>query len=331
MSAGQRFGKVGVLYGGRSAEREVSLMSGEGVCAALQSAGIDAHLFDTGTQTLAQLAEAGFARVFIALHGRYGEDGTLQGALELLGIAYTGSGMLASALAMDKIMTKRVWLQAGLPTPEYVVLKDQNDLDDALAQIGLPLIVKAPHEGSTLGVEKVEHAATLRTAWQQAARFDGEILAERFITGRELTVAVLGSGREARALPVIEIIAPEGNYDYQHKYFLHDTRYLCPAPLPEALAAEVRALSEQAYRALGCEGWGRVDLMLDAQNRPWLLEVNTSPGMTGHSLVPMAAKAAGMSYGELCVAILAEASCKLHRTGTQDCGPNPNPNLGVER
>jgi len=308
------FGKVGVLYGGRSAERAVSLMSGTGVHEALTSAGVDAHLFDTGERTLADLADAGFARVFIALHGRYGEDGALQGALELLGVPYTGSGMLASALAMDKIMTKRVWLQAGLPTPEYAVVEDESGLEQALARVGLPLIVKAPHEGSTLGVQKVERAQYLAAAYRQAARFDREVLVERFVTGRELTVAVLGSGRQARALPVIEIIAPEGNYDYEHKYFSDDTRYVCPAELPEALATEVRDLSERAYRALGCEGWGRVDLMLDAQNRPWLLEVNTSPGMTGHSLVPMAAKAAGMSYADLCVEILADASCKLHGT-----------------
>ena len=307
----QQFGKVGVLYGGRSAEREVSLMSGEGVCAALRSAGVDAHLFDTGKRSLAELADEGFKRVFIALHGRFGEDGSLQGALELLGIPYTGSGPLASALAMDKIMTKRVWLQEGLSTPPYAVLEDESGLDEALTALGLPLIVKAPHEGSTLGIQKVERAEQMREAYLQAARFDREVLAERFVTGRELTVAVLGSGRQARALPVIEIIAPEGKYDYEHKYFSDDTRYVCPAELPETLSAAVRDLSERAYRALGCEGWGRVDIMLDEQSRPWLLEVNTSPGMTGHSLVPMAAKAAGISYADLCVAILSEASCKL--------------------
>lgn len=311
MTQARAFGKVGVLYGGRSAERDVSLMSGAGVCEALRGAGVDAHLFDTGERSLAELAAAGFERVFIALHGRYGEDGSLQGALELLGIPYTGSGPLASALAMDKIMTKRVWLQAGLPTPEYAVLEGVDGLDEALRRIGLPLIVKAPHEGSTLGVQKVERAEDMRAAYEQAARFDRETLAERFVTGRELTVAVLGGGRSARALPLIEIIAPQGNYDYEHKYFSDDTRYVCPAELPEGLAADIRALSEQAYRAVGCEGWGRVDIMLDGQNRPWLLEINTSPGMTGHSLVPMAARAAGMSYAELCVEILAGASCKL--------------------
>jgi len=309
------YGKVGVLYGGRSAEREVSLMSGQGVCEALQSAGVNAQLFDTGRHSLAELAAQKFERVFIALHGRYGEDGTLQGALELLGIPYTGSGPLASALAMDKIMTKRVWKEAGLPTPAWQMLTDDSDLDEAVRALGLPCIVKAPREGSTLGVQKVERKEDMRAAYAQARRFDAQALAESFITGRELTVAVLGAGdgdeNPARALPIIDIVAPAGNYDYEHKYFSDETQYICPADLPAALTTAIQRLSERAYRALGCEGWGRIDLMLDAQNRPWLLEINTSPGMTGHSLVPTAAKAAGMSYPELCVAILDAASCKL--------------------
>jgi len=309
------YGKVGVLYGGKSAEREVSLMSGQGVCEALQSAGVDAHLFDTGKDTgkpmLAELAAANFDRVFIALHGRYGEDGTLQGALELLGIPYTGSGPLASALAMDKIMTKRVWRDAGLPTPGWQVLTDATDLDAAVQTLGLPCIVKAPREGSTLGVQKVERLADMRAAYAQARQYDTQALAEQFIAGRELTVAVLGSGEAARALPIIDIVAPAGNYDYEHKYFSDETQYLCPAALPDALTREIQDLSERAYRVLGCEGWGRVDLMLDAENRPWLLEINTSPGMTSHSLVPTAARATGMSYAQLCVAILDAASCKL--------------------
>jgi len=315
------FGKVGVLYGGKSAEREVSLMSGQGVCEALQSAGVNAQLFDTGTDTgkpmLADLAAQDFDRVFIALHGRYGEDGTLQGALELLGIPYTGSGPLASALAMDKIMTKRVWRDAGLPTPAWQMLDDASDLITAARALGLPCIVKAPREGSTLGVQKVERLADMRAAYEQARRFDTQALAEAFIAGRELTVAVLGHGEAARALPIIDIVAPAGNYDYEHKYFSDETQYLCPAELPEALTTEIQRLSEHAYRALGCEGWGRVDLMLDAERRPWLLEINTSPGMTGHSLVPTAARATGMSYAELCVAILASASCKLTPTTTE--------------
>ncbi|TAM90008.1 MAG: D-alanine--D-alanine ligase [Candidimonas sp.] len=306
-----RFGRVGVLYGGSSAEREVSIMSGRGVHAALTAAGVDAHLFDTGTESLADLAAAGFDRVFIALHGRYGEDGTVQGALELLRLPYTGSGPLASALAMDKIMTKEIWLRRQLPTPPFAVLGGEADLADLIGSLGLPLIVKPPHEGSTLGVGRAMDAAALRDAFQQAAKYDAKVLAERFIEGRELTVALLGTGAAARALPIIEIVAPDGNYDFEHKYVSNETRYVCPADLSPESTREILDLSRRAYLALGCEGWGRVDLMLDHAGRPWLLELNTSPGMTSHSLVPMAAKAAGMSYADLCVAILAEASCKV--------------------
>ncbi|MVW71774.1 D-alanine--D-alanine ligase [Bordetella sp. 15P40C-2] len=310
-------GKVGVLYGGRSAEREVSLMSGRGVHEALLSAGVDAHLFDTGERSLAELASAGFDRVFIALHGRYGEDGTLQGALELLGLPYTGSGPMASSVAMDKTMTKRVWLQHGLPTPAFESLNAASDLRTVPDRLGLPLMLKPPHEGSTVGITKVVGYSDMQNAYEQAARFDDEVLAEQFIVGRELTVAVLGTGVNARALPVIEIVAPGGNYDYEHKYFSDDTQYFCPAALPDTVAREVMDIAERAYRALDCAGWGRIDFMLDAENRPWLLEANTSPGMTSHSLVPMAAKAVGMSYAELCVAILSEASCKVHSPARQ--------------
>ena len=306
-----QFGKVGVLYGGKSAEREVSIMSGTGVHQALRSAGVDAHLFDTGVRSLAELAEERFDRVFIALHGRYGEDGTMQGALELLKVPYTGSGPLASALAMDKTMTKRIWMNEGLPTPRFEVLDRQSDLLAVAAKLGLPLIVKPPHEGSTIGVTKVEDGDAMRAAYELAAEYDEQVLAEAFVQGRELTVAILGSGAQARALPVVEIVAPEGNYDYEHKYFTDDTRYLCPAPLPEDVTRRVQEISEAAYCALGCEGWGRVDVMLDADNQPYLLEVNTSPGMTGHSLVPMAAAASGMSYEALCVEILRGARCKI--------------------
>ncbi|MFT0851956.1 D-alanine--D-alanine ligase [Achromobacter sp. F4_2707] len=304
------FGRVGVLYGGQSAEREVSLMSGEGVCEALRSQGVDAHLFDTGRQSLADLADAGFDRVFIALHGRYGEDGTIQGALELLQIPYTGSGPMASSLSMDKIMTKRVWLQHGLPTPAFVVLTSEEDLPKA-APLGWPLMLKPPHEGSTLGITKVQKAADLKDAYEEAARFDDQVLAEQFVNGRELTVPLLGKGADAYALPVVEIIAPGGNYDYEHKYISNATQYVCPAELDGALTEHIQRLAEKAYRTLGCEGWGRADFMLDADNQPWLLEMNTSPGMTSHSLVPMGAKAAGMSYAELCLAILSTASCKV--------------------
>jgi len=307
----RNFGRVGVLYGGRSAEREVSLMSGQGVHEALRSAGVDAHLFDTGTRTLVDLINAGFDRVFIALHGRYGEDGTVQGLLELMQLPYTGSGVMASSLAMNKIMTKKVWLEQGLPTPAYAVLDQDSDLEKVAETLGLPLIVKPPHEGSTLGVTKVQSLQQLREAFEFASRFDAEVLAEQFISGRELTVPVLGKGASARALPVIEIVAPDGNYDYEHKYVSNDTRYLCPAPLSEDTTTELMRLAERAYTALGCEGWGRADFMLDDQGRPWLLEMNTSPGMTSHSLVPMGAKAAGMSYAELCLAILESADCKV--------------------
>ncbi|WMD18541.1 D-alanine--D-alanine ligase [Achromobacter seleniivolatilans] len=306
-----QFGKVGVLYGGRSAEREVSLMSGTGVQQALLSAGVDAHLFDTGERSLSELAGEGFDRVFIALHGRYGEDGTIQGALELLGIPYTGSGPLASALAMDKTMTKRVWLQHGLPTPDFEVLDADTELRLVPDRLSLPLIIKPPHEGSTMGITKVMGYSDMKEAYAAAARFDSDVLAEQFITGRELTVAVLGAGKSARALPVIEIAAPGGNYDYEHKYFSDDTQYFCPATLPPEVADEVSDIAVKAYQVLGCEGWGRADFILDRDNRPWLLEMNTSPGMTSHSLVPMAARAVGISYAELCVAILSEAACKV--------------------
>lgn len=312
-SPANRLGKVGVLYGGRSAEREVSLMSGQGVCEALISVGVDAHLFDTGKYGLGELAQQSFDRVFIALHGRFGEDGTMQGALELLGIPYTGSGPLAASLAMDKIMTKKVFQQAGLPTPSYRVIESTADLDGLTEQLGLPLILKAPNEGSTLGLYKVTAATELARDYAQALTFDEQILAEQFIEGRELTVAILGRGASARALPTIEIVAPGGNYDYEHKYFSDDTQYLCPAPLTPSVNQCVQQLAVRAYRSLGCEGWGRADFMLDKNERPWLLEINTSPGMTGHSLVPMAAKAAGMDYAALCVSILTEASCKVGR------------------
>ncbi|MCD8504816.1 MAG: D-alanine--D-alanine ligase [Burkholderiaceae bacterium] len=304
-------GKVGVLYGGRSAEREVSLMSGQAVYEALLAKGVNAHLFDTGQHGIGELAEQQFDRVFVALHGRYGEDGTIQGALELLGIPYTGSGHLASALAMDKIMTKRLWQQAGLPTPDYRVVLGEQDLLDLPEALGLPLILKAPNEGSTIGLSKVTDADGLVPAYRDVSPYDKVILAEKFITGRELTVAVLGAGAGAKALPIIEIIAPGGNYDYQSKYFSDETQYLCPASLAQALADQISEIAVRAYRALGCEGWARADIMLDVDMRPWLLEMNTSPGMTGHSLVPMAAKAAGMSFGELCVTILSQARCKV--------------------
>jgi D-alanine-D-alanine ligase len=313
-SVGLPLGKVGVLYGGRSAEREVSLMSGQAVYDALLAQGVRAHLFDVGQHSLGELAAQQFDRVFVALHGRYGEDGTIQGALELLGIPYTGSGHLASALAMDKIMTKRLWQQAGLPTPDYRVIEQEEDLHALPETIGLPLILKAPNEGSTIGLCKVVEAQALVSAYEAVRQYDLTILAEKFIAGRELTVAVLGAGNTAHALPIVEIIAPGGDYDYQSKYFSDETQYVCPAKLSDALMQQISEIAVRAYQVLGCEGWARADLMLDTNLKPWLLEMNTSPGMTGHSLVPMAAKAAGLEFAQLCLQILSQARCKVVQT-----------------
>lgn len=319
------FGKVGVLFGGRSAEREVSLMSGSGVLKALQSKGIDAHPFDPAERSLSELEAEKFDRVFIALHGRYGEDGTLQGVLEQLGIPYTGSGVMASSIGMDKVMTKRIWLNHGLPTPRFAVLDSKTASDEELSKaiddLGLPLMLKAPHEGSTIGISKVVAASEVRSGFANCAKYDEVVLAEEFITGRELTVPVLGKGRNACALPIVEIRAPQGNYDYQNKYFSDDTQYLCPAPLDEALTQRIQSLAVRAFNAIGSSGWARIDFMLRAtDSEPFLLEINTSPGMTGHSLVPMSAKAAGMSYEDLCVEILRSADLDL--IPSQDWKPN---------
>ena len=319
-----QFGKVGVLFGGRSAERDVSLMSGNGVLAALKSQGVDAHPFDPAERSLAELAAEKFDRVFIALHGRFGEDGTLQGALEQLGIPYTGSGVMASAMAMDKVMTKRIWVTHDLPTPRFLVL-ERNTSQDILRTIpdrlGLPLMLKAPHEGSTIGISKVMGYSDMADGFALCARYDEMVLAEEFINGREVTVPIIGSGRTARALPIVEIRAPGGNYDYQNKYFNDDTQYLCPAPLDAVTTEHLQELAVRAFRSLNCSGWGRVDIMLRApDNAPFLLEINTSPGMTSHSLVPMAAKAAGVTYEQLCVDILQLARLHAdvaHPTGVQ--------------
>ena len=312
----QKFGKVGVLYGGRSAEREVSLMSGAGVLKALRDKGIDAHGFDPAERSLAELAAEKFERVFIALHGRFGEDGTLQGALEQLGIPYTGSGVMASAIGMDKVMTKRIWQSHGLPTPRFIVLDAKNASAEELRKVpdelGLPLMLKAPHEGSTIGIAKVAGYSDMRDGFDLCAKYDEAVLAEEFISGRELTVPVLGKGSSAHALPIVEIRAPQGNYDYQNKYFSDDTQYLCPAPLDDELTKRIQSLAVRAFNAVGSAGWARVDFMLRASdNEPFLLEINTSPGMTGQSLVPMSAKAAGVSYEDLCVAILSSANLDL--------------------
>ncbi len=305
-------GKVAVLCGGRSAERDVSLMSGTGVLDALRGCGVDAHAFDPAQRPLDDLVREGFARAFIALHGRYGEDGTVQGALELLGIPYTGSGVMASAIAMDKVYAKRIWMTHGLRTPAFELARTAQQLADAAKRLGLPMAVKPSREGSTIGFTKLHSLDGAKAAFDAARAHDVDVLCEEFVDGRELTVAVLGSGDAARALPVIEIVAPEGNYDYQNKYFTDDTRYDCPARLDAALGERIRELSLQAYRAVACEGWGRVDVMLrGGDDEPFLLEVNTSPGMTGHSLVPMAARAVGISYEQLCLRILASASLKI--------------------
>ncbi|MCA7083900.1 D-alanine--D-alanine ligase [Cupriavidus sp. DB3] len=308
-------GKVGVLMGGRSAEREISLLSGQGVLAALQSRGVDAHAFDPALRSVAELAAAGFDRVFIALHGRYGEDGTMQGLLEQLGIPYTGSGVLASALAMDKPATKRLWSTHGLPTPRFAMLTadcTEREFDAVAADLGLPLIVKPAREGSSIGLTKVTEASQMRAAYEKAAALDNDVIAEAFIDGAELTCPIVGEGRDAVALPVIRIVAPEANYDYQNKYFTDVTQYLCPANLGDALEQRVRSLAVEAFRVLGCRGWARADVMLTADGQPYLLEMNTSPGMTGHSLVPMSARAAGISYEDFVLQVVAAATLDLH-------------------
>lgn len=305
----QGLGKVAVLMGGRSAEREVSLMSGTGVLHALRAQGVDAHAFDPAERDLVELKREGFARCFIALHGRWGEDGTVQGALELLGIPYTGSGVMASSISMDKVMTKRIWRFEGLPTPAWVQVHSGAETSQAFATLGAPMIVKPAREGSSIGFTKVMTADQCDAAYAAAAQHDPMVLCEQFIAGDEVTCPVLGATDQPEALPVIRIVAPDGNYDYQHKYFTNDTRYLVPAELPAGEEAAIQALVCKAYTVLGCRGWARADVMIDATTRkPYLLEINTSPGMTSHSLVPMSAKAAGISYEALCVRL-------LHSTG----------------
>jgi D-alanine-D-alanine ligase len=297
-------------------------MSGQGVLQALISQGIDAHAFDPAARDLAELKGAGFARCFIALHGRFGEDGTVQGALELLGIPYTGSGVMASSIAIDKVMTKRIWRAEGLPTPEWHQVDSAAATRQAFADLGSPMIVKPDREGSTIGLTKVTALDQCEAAYALAARHDAMVLCEQFISGDEVTIAVLGSGAAARALPVIRIVALEGNYDYQNKYFTDTTQYLVPCGLPEGEESHIQHLVLKAYRVLGCRGWARADVMIDARTRkPYLLEINTSPGMTGHSLVPMSAKAAGISYPELCVEVLRHATLDYPAAGTDIDAP----------
>ena len=310
--------RVAVLMGGDSAERDISLMSGQGVLQALLSKGVQAQAFDPSTQDLSALRGLGITHVFIALHGRHGEDGTVQGALELLGIPYTGSGVMASAIAMDKVMTKRLWRSHGLDTPASVCLSPTEQSAARIAaipaELGLPLIVKPPREGSSIGVTKVCQASDMAAAAALATRYDPELLCEAFIDGDEITCPVLGEGAGAVALPIVRIAAPQGDYDYQNKYFTDTVKYHCPSGLP---AAEEEAIQQQvlsAYRSLGCRGWGRADLMIRASDRKaFLLEMNTSPGMTSHSLVPMSARAAGISYEDLCLRLIASASLDSRR------------------
>ena len=298
------FGKVAVLMGGKSAEREISLMSGNGVLKALRSKGVDGHAFDPAQRDVFDLKREGFARCFIALHGRGGEDGTIQGALEMLGIPYTGSGVMGSAIGMDKWRTKMVWIASRLPTPRFRILEEKSNWASVARELKLPLIVKPANEGSTLGLTKVLSTKDLPAAYELAAKKYRDIaLAEQFIDGPEYTASVLGE----ETLPLIRIEAPEGNYDYQNKYFGDQTKYHCPSGLPPKKESDLQALALRAFKSVGCRGWGRVDLMLDRKKKPWLLEVNTSPGMTGHSLVPMAAKAVGISYEDLCLRILETA------------------------
>jgi D-alanine-D-alanine ligase len=301
-------GKVGVLLGGKSGERDISLMSGKGVLDALISKGVNAHAFDPGQQAITELAAQKFDRVFIALHGRYGEDGTMQGFLEQMNLPYTGSGVLASALAIDKQATKRLWSSFNLATPRFAMLNANSDWQKIAQDLGLPIIVKPAREGSSLGLSKVTKAEDLPAAYALAAKLDRDVMAEQCIIGEELTCPIVGDGENARALPVIRIVAPDSNYDYHNKYFSDDTKYLCPTGLDLALEAKVQELALSAYRALGCKGWGRADVMIDQKtNQPYLLEMNTAPGMTGHSLVPMAAKAAGVEYADLVLWLLSKA------------------------
>ena len=302
----KNFGKVAVLFGGKSAEREVSLKSGAAVLAALQRSGVDAHAFDPATRNLQGLVDEGFDCAFIALHGRFGEDGTVQGALELLGIPYTGSGVLASALGMDKWRTKLVWQAANLPIPDYALLDEQSDWAGVAQRLGLPLFVKPANEGSSVGISKVKEVSELRAAYEMAAIHDKLVIAERFIGGGEYTVAILGD----QALPVIKIEPANEFYDYEAKYLRDDTRYLCPSGLNTAQEAEMQHLAKQAFALLGGQGWGRVDFLMSESGQQFLLEANTSPGMTDHSLVPMAARQAGISFEQLVLRILGLAEVK---------------------
>lgn len=295
------FGKVAVLLGGRSAEREVSLKSGNAVLQGLRNSGIDAQPFDPAERELAELKS--FDRAFIALHGRFGEDGTIQGALELMGVPYTGSGVLASALAMDKWRTKLVWQAGGVPTPHYALLTPYTNFTQVADELGLPLMVKPASEGSSIGMSKVMRGEDLKVAYELAAKYDRLVIAEQFVRGAEYTAAILGD----KALPLIRLETSHTFYDYDAKYVANDTRYICPSELAPQAERAFQALALKAFELLGCQGWGRADFMVDADGTPYFLELNTSPGMTDHSLVPMAARQAGLSFEQLVVRILEQA------------------------
>lgn len=301
----QTFGKVAVLFGGRSGEREVSLKSGSAVLAALQRQGVDAHAFDPATQELSALKA--YDRAFIALHGRFGEDGTIQGALELMDIPYTGSGVMASALGMDKWRTKLLWTAAGVTTPNYVLMDDSSHVENVVTALGLPLFVKPANEGSSIGVSKVKQAGDLTVAYTLAKQSDPLVIAEQFVGGGEYTVGILGD----TALPIVRIVPKNEYYDYEAKYLRDDTEYLCPCGLSAEQEKQIQAEALQAFKVLGCKGWGRVDFLMDEAGKHYFLEVNTSPGMTDHSLVPMAAKAAGMDFDALVVRILQQTLDKV--------------------
>lgn len=294
------FGKVAVLLGGRSAEREISLQSGNAVLKALRRRGVDAHPFDPVDQPMEEILKQGFNVAYIALHGRYGEDGTVQGALELMGLPYTGSGVLASALAIDKWRTKLLWQTVGINSPHYAMLNAESDFEMVVKELGLPLIVKPSREGSTIGLYKVMSAEELPDVYRSAAKHDPMVLAEQFIEGMELTVAILGD----IPLPLVRIEAASGLYDYEAKYLSNETGYFCPSGLSVEQENTIQVQALQAHKALGCEGWGRVDLILDKSGKPYFLETNTSPGMTSHSLVPIAARTAGISFEDLVIRIL---------------------------
>ena len=301
----KNFGKVAVLFGGRSAEREVSLKSGAAVLAALRRSGVDAHPFDPAERDLSDLKKEKFDRVFVILHGRYGEDGTVQGALELMGIPYTGSGVLASALAMDKWRTKLVWKAAGLPIADFELLTADSDWEGVVKRLGLPLFVKPANEGSSVGISKVKKMEELPAAYELAARYDSLVLVERFVDGQEVQFPIIGD----RVLPSIRIETPHEFYDYDAKYLADDTRYTCPG-LPQESEKQLADIVMRSFQVLGCRGWARVDLIIDKSGQPYFLEMNTLPGMTDHSLVPMGARQAGMSFEQLVLSILELAEVK---------------------